>query len=416
MKKIFTNAEQIVTVNTNGKNYKRGDSLSEIHFLTEHSILVDKGKILDFIPNQSLHKVSGYQEINLGGKIILPGLIECHTHSVFSGSRSNEFREKLNGKSYEEISKSGGGINHTVRSVRETSINQLLSQAKSRIEYFISQGITTLEIKSGYGLDFNNEIKILEVIKALNNIFPIDIVPTFLGAHTIPLEYSNRRAEYISSVTTQMIPYIAKNKLAEFCDCFCEITAFSADETDEIFTSAIKHGLNIKLHTDQFNSIGGINTAIKNNSVSIDHLEAIKAEDILRVAGSETVCVLLPGSSFFLNREYAPARKLIESNAIIAISTDFNPGSSNIADLNLIMSIAAIKMGMTIEEVISAVTINPAKALNRNLKGGSLEINKDADFAIFNAEDYAEIVYSVGKNLNVMTVKNGNIIYNSYIN
>lgn len=416
MKKIFTDAQQIITVNTEGKNYKRGNVLSEIHPLNDHSILVENGKIIDFIPNQSIHKVSGYQEINLGGKIILPGLIECHTHSVFSGSRANEFRDKLNGKSYEEIAKSGGGINHTVDSVRKASFSELLNLAKPRIEYFISQGITTIEIKSGYGLDFNNEIKILQVVKALNDFYPVDIIPTFLGAHTIPREYSNRRAEYISLVTAQMMPYIAKNKLAEFCDCFCESTAFSADETEEIFSAASKYGLKIKLHTDQFNSIGGINAAIKNHAVSVDHLEAIKPEDILRIADTETVCVLLPGSSFFLNREYAPARKLIESNAIIAISTDFNPGSSNISDLYLIMSIAAIKMGMTIEEVISAVTINSAKALNRDNEIGSLEINKNADFAIFNAEDYSEIVYSSGKNLNAMTVKNGNVIYNSKIN
>ncbi len=416
MKKIFTNAQQIITVNTEGKNYKRGNALSDLHPLNEHSILVDGGKILDFIPNQSLHKISGYQEINLNGKIILPGLIECHTHSVFSGSRANEFKDKLNGKSYEDIAKSGGGINYTVESVRKTSFNELLNLAKPRIEYFISQGITTIEIKSGYGLDFNNEIKILEVIKALNDFYPVDIIPTFLGAHTLPKEFSNRRIEYISLVTAQMIPYIAKNKLAEFCDCFCESTAFSADETEEIFSAASKYGLKLKLHTDQFNSIGGINAAVKHKAVSVDHLEAIKPEDISKIAGSDSVCVLLPGSSFFLNREYAPARKLIESNAIIAISTDFNPGSSNIADLNLIMSIAAINMGMTIEEVISSVTINSAKALNRNNEVGSLEINKNADFAIFNAGDYSDIVYSTGKNLNAMTVKNGNIIYNSKIN
>ena len=416
MKKIFTNAQQIITVNTDGKNYKRGNVLSDIHPLTEHAILVENGKILDFIPNQSLHKVSGYQEINLAGKIILPGLIECHTHSIFIGSRANEFRDKLKGKSYEEIAKSGGGINSTVESVRKASFDELLNLAKSRIEYFISQGITTIEIKSGYGLDFNNEIKILEVINALNHFYPVDIIPTFLGAHTIPREYSNRRAEYISLVTMQMMPYIAENKLAKFCDCFCETTAFSVDETEDIFSAAAKYGLNIKLHTDQFNSIGGINAAINNNAVSVDHLEAIKEEDILRIAETETVCVLLPGSSFFLNREYAPARKFIESNAIIAISTDFNPGSSNIANLNLIMSIAALKMGMTMEEVISAVTINSAKALNRNNEIGSLEINKKADFAIFKAEDYSEIVYYTGMSLNAMTVKNGNIIYNSKIN
>ncbi len=415
MLKIFSNPSQIITIDTGGENLKRGKRLKDINVLSGYSILVENEKIKDFIPNESVYKYSPYQKINLEDKIILPGLVDCHTHTVFSGSRANEFREKLNGKSYEEIAASGGGISNTVESVRKTSFNKLIKIAGKRIEYFISQGVTSLEIKSGYGLDFESEIKILEVIKKLNKIYPIDIVPTFLGAHTIPNEYKSNRAEYISLIIEEMLPFVAKNNLAEFCDGFCESTAFSAEEIDLIFSSAKKHNLNLKLHADQFNSIGGLDIALKHNVTSADHLEVINESDIKKISNSEIVCVLLPGVSFFLNYNYAPARKLIENNVIVALASDFNPGSSHIYGLNFIMSLAALKMGMTIEETISAVTINSAKALKMNNKIGSLEINKSADFAVFDTTDYADIVYSIGKNLNYMTVKNGEIIYKSGI-
>jgi len=416
MLKIFSNPSQIVTVDTGGTNYKRGNSLSQLNVLTGYSLLIEDNLIKDFIPNDSLRKYSSYQKIDLKEKIILPGLVECHTHSVFCGSRANEFRDKLNGKSYEEIANGGGGITGTVEAVRKATVNDLIKITGKRIEYFISQGITTLEIKSGYGLDFENEIKILEVIKRLNTIYPIDIVPTFLGAHTFPKEYKNTRNEYVSLITGVMLPFIAKNNLAEFCDAFCESTAFSTDEIDMIFSAAKKLGLKIKLHTDQFSSTGGIKIAIKNQAISVDHLEVINDYDITEISGTETVCVLLPGVSFFLNHDYAPARKLIDNNAMVALSTDYNPGSSNISNLNLIMSLAALKMEMSIEEIISAVTINAAKAINKSKTIGSLEINKIADFAIFDTTDYADIVYSVGKNLNCMTVKNGDVIYKSIKN
>jgi imidazolonepropionase len=210
-----------------------------------------------------------------------------------------------------------------------------------------------------------------------------------------------------------MLPEAAANKLAIFCDAFCEKTAFLAEETDRIFSKAVELGLKLKLHTEQFNNIGGLNTALKYKATSADHLEVIKEDDVKKIAGSDTAAVLLPGVSFFLNYGYAPARKLIENGAIVALSTDYNPGSSHIANLNFIMSLAALKMKMKVEEVISAVTINAAKALDIQAQTGSLEIGKQADFAVFDTTDYSDIVYNVGKNLNIMTIKNGNIIYNS---
>ncbi|MCX6149914.1 MAG: imidazolonepropionase [Ignavibacteriales bacterium] len=408
---LIANPSQIVTVDSKGKNYKRGKELGEIDVLTEHSILVEDDLIKDFIPNQSINYSQLDAIINVKDKVVFPGFVDCHTHTVFAGSRAEEFKMKIAGASYEEIAKAGGGINKTVQAVRKLSFEDLVEISKPRIIYAISQGITTLEIKSGYGLSFDDEIKLLNVINHLNNIFPIDIIPTFLGAHTFPPEYKSDQEKYISLINEKMLPFIANNKLAKFCDAFCEKTAFSAEQIDRIFQTASSLGLKLKLHTDQFNSIGGIDLGLKHKVVSLEHLEVVKNEDILKLGNTDIVCVLLPGVSFFLHYGFAPARDLISKNAIVALSTDYNPGSSHISNINLIMSLAAIEMKMTIEETISAVTINAAKALDVNNSVGSIEIGKKADFAILDTQEYPDIVYNVGKNLNCMTIKNGKIIY-----
>ena len=411
MLKIFSNPAQIVTVNTSGKNYKRGKEQSDIGTLSGYSLVVEDDLIKDFIPNSSVKNYDTNEIIDVRDKLILPGLIDCHTHTAFAGTRSEEFKERLKGKTYEEIAKAGGGINKTVAAVRRANTEQLINLISPRIDYFISQGVTSLEIKSGYGLNFENEMKLLKVISFLNNNYEIDIIPTFLGAHTYPPEFKDNHRAYIDMIVNDMLLYISNNDLAKFCDGFCEATAFSLTELEEIFRKAKSNGLAIKIHTDQFRNLGGVDLALNLKAVSADHLEVVDDEDIKKLGNSEIVCVLLPGSSFFLNENYAPARKLINNNAIVALSTDYNPGSSNISNLNLIMSIAALKMKMTIEETISAVTINAAKALMISEDKGSIEIGKKADLAIFNTNDYADIVYIIGKNLNYMTVKNGNVIY-----
>lgn len=413
MKKLLFNPASVITVNTSGKNYKRGKELSEIGCLDNHSIVIEDDLIKDIVSTASIDKKNFDEVIDLTGKTVLPGLVECHTHTAFAGSRADEFRQKLRGIGYEEIAKKGGGINTTVTAVRSSSFEELVNIIKPRIDHFISQGITTLEIKSGYGLNFENERKLLQVINFLDEIYPIDIIPTFLGAHTFPKEHKENHQAYVEEITEKMIPHFAEQKLDEFCDGFCESTAFSANEMDEIFTTAKSYGLKLKLHTDQFNSIGGLDIALKHKAISVDHLEVIKDEDVPKLGQSETVAVLLPGVSFFLNHQFAPARKLIDQNAIVALATDYNPGSSHISSLSLIMSIAALKMKMTIEETISAVTINSAKALCREKSIGSIEIGKKADFAVLNTTDYADIVYSIGSNLNCMTIKAGNVIYHS---
>ncbi|NWF49054.1 MAG: imidazolonepropionase [Ignavibacteriaceae bacterium] len=409
---LLKNPFQIVSVDTKGKNSKRGSELSEIGLILDHSIIVEDDLIKDLVPNSAINKYSFDKEIDLNNKTVLPGFVECHTHSVFSGSRANEFRLKLKGVSYEEIARAGGGINTTVKAVREAEFEELVKLLSLRIEYFIAQGITTLEIKSGYGLDFENEIKLLQVIRFCSELYPIKIIPTFLGAHTFPSEFKENHEGYIRLIRNEMLPYIAKNKLAEFCDCFCESSAFSSEETDKIFSTAKEFGIKLKLHTDQFNSIGGIDIALKHNAVSVDHLEVIPESYIEKLAGSETVCDLLPGVSFFLNHNFAPARKLIDAGALVALSTDYNPGSSNISGLNLIMSIAALKMKMTIEETISAVTINAAKSVCLEKEIGSIEPGKKADFAVLDTKEYSDLIYNVGMNLNCMTIKNGVVIYN----
>lgn len=413
MKKLLFNPASVITVNTLGKNYKRGKELSEIGCLDNHSIVIEDDLIKDIVSTASIDKNNYDEIIDLTGKTVLPGLVECHTHTAFAGSRADEFRQKLRGIGYEEIAKKGGGINTTVTAVRSSSFEELVNIIKPRIDHFISQGITTLEIKSGYGLNFENERKLLQVINFLDEIYPIDIIPTFLGAHTFPKEHKENHQAYVEEITEKMIPHFAEQKLAEFCDGFCESTAFSANEMDEIFTTAKSYGLKLKLHTEQFNSIGGLDIALKHNAISVDHLEVIKDEDVPKLGQSETVAVLLPGVSFFLNHQFAPARKLIDQNAIVALATDYNPGSSHISSLSLIMSIAVLKMKMNIEETISAVTINSAKALCREKSTGSIEIGKKADFAVLNTTDYADIVYSIGSNLNCMTIKAGNVIYHS---
>ena len=413
MKSLLFAPSQILTINTSGKNEKRGKEFSNVNALDGHSVVLEDDIIKDIIPNSSSNKNSFDAVLDLEGKIVLPGLIECHTHSAFTGSRADEFRQKLEGIDYEKIAESGGGINSTVKAVRKSTFEEIVNEVKPRIENFIAQGITTLEIKSGYGLDFENEIKLLQVINYLNEIYAIDIIPTFLGAHTYPTEHIQNRDEYIKIITNKMLPHIAQQKLARFCDGFCEATAFSADEIETIFASAEENGFKLRLHTEQFNSIGGLDVALSFNAVSVDHLEVLEEDDVKKLADSSTVAVLLPGVSFFLNYEYAPVRKLIDNNVVVALATDFNPGSSHISSLSLIMSIAALKMNMSIEETINAVTINAAKALCINDRVGSIEIGKKADFSIFNCHEYANIVYDIGRNLNCITIKNGNIIYNS---
>lgn len=413
MLKLLKNPAQIITVNTNGKNVKRGRELRDVQPLENHSLVIENDVIKEIIKTQDADNGSYDEVIDLTGKIILPGLIDCHTHTAYAGSRADEFRLRLSGTDYEEIARKGGGINTTVQAVRKASFEELIELVMPRIAYFIRQGITTLEIKSGYGLSLYDEVKLLQVINHLNEIYKIDLIPTFLGAHTFPPEYKNDHDKYVDIVINEMLPFVAEKNLAKFCDAFCEKTAFSAEQVKKIFEKAKELGLELKLHTEQFNRIGGLDAALDMEAVSVDHLEVADNDQAKKFAKSDTVAVLLPGVSFYLDYGYAPARKLIDNNAVVALATDFNPGSSHIANLNLIMTLASLKMGMAIEETISAVTINAAKALKIEEKTGSIEPGKKADLAVLDTNQYADLVYQVSKNLNVMTIKNGETIYSA---
>lgn len=413
MKCLIKNAEQIITVDTRGKNVKRGKELTEVSPLADHALLLEDGIIKDIIPNKTAEKRKVDKVIDATDYIILPGLVECHTHAAFAGNRANEFLLRLKGATYEELAEKGGGIISTMKAVRNSSFEELFGLLKPRIDYFISQGVTTLEIKSGYGLSFYDEIKLLQVINHFKNNYSIQVVPTFLGAHVYPPEYKNDHKQYLNLIVNELLPYIIKNKLADSVDAFCERSAFSANDVDLIFSKAIELGYKLRLHTEQFTNVGGLDIALKHNALSVDHLEVIDKSDISELASSNTVGVLLPGVSFFLGCPYAPARKLIDANAVVALSTDFNPGSSHIPNLHLMMQLAALQMNMSAEEIISAVTINAAKALGLEKHFGSIEIGKRANLSIFKAREYSELIYNIGNNLIKHTISNGEIIYSS---
>ncbi|MBK7866735.1 MAG: imidazolonepropionase [Ignavibacteriales bacterium] len=411
MLKRFANASQIVTVDSFGTGRKRGSDASCLNTLSGHDLIVENGRVKDFIQSNS-PLTTPHRTVDVKDKVITPGFVECHTHSLFAGDRSAEFRMKLEGKSYEDIAAMGGGIVSSVKAIRETSESDLLSLLLKRIDIFVSQGVTSLEIKSGYGLSYEAELKMLRVIKKAASLRNINIIPCFLGAHSVPTELKNDRKKYLSIIVDELLPRIKGENLATRCDAFCERSAFSPVEVEQVFTVAKSLGFQLTLHTEQFNNIGGLELALKMNALSVDHLEVLRDDQINLFIDSETVAVLLPGVSYTLDYSYAPARRLIDSGATVALATDYNPGTSNINSIFLIMSLAARKLKMTSEEIISAYTINSAAALGISNVTGSLEQGKLADLAILNISNYEQIIYNTAQNFNQMTVKSGKIIYN----
>ncbi len=410
MNLLIENAKQIVTCSSSGKPFLAGKYQRDISVIENASIYIEKGLISYIgkrIPKGLIS--NAHKKINAKNKVILPGFIDSHTHLVFAGDRSNEYSMRLKGKTYEKIAKAGGGIVNTVSAVHKTSKEDLTKLALKRINTFICYGVTSLEAKSGYGLDTKNEIKILEVINELNDKSPIDIYPTFLGAHTVPEGIT--RKDYIELILFEMIPQIRKKNLAKFIDVFCEKNYFSPGETDTIFRQGIKFGLIPKVHTNQFYSIGGIETAIENSALSVDHLEVLTDTEIRMLRNTNIIACILPGVSYFLDIPYAPARKLIENGIPVAVSTDFNPGSCMSENIQLMMSLAAHKMKMTIEEIVSSVTINAAAALGISSEVGSIEIGKKADLLIFDMPDYKHIIYHFGVNMIDVVIKDGKEIY-----
>ncbi|RAO99882.1 imidazolonepropionase [Petrotoga sp. 9PW.55.5.1] len=349
--------------------------------------------------------------ISAKGKTVTPGLIDSHTHLVHGGSREYELTKKLEGKKYLEILESGGGIFDTVEATKKATFDELYKKAEKSLNRMFSYGVTTVEAKSGYGLDdFETELKQLKVIQELNKNHLVDLVPTFLGAHAIPKEYKNNVDKFVDIITKKMIPYVAKYKLAEFCDVFCEKGVFTIGQSRKILLEAKKHGLLLKIHADEIEPLGGAELAAELGCVSADHLVGTSEEGMKKMSEKNVVATLLPTTTFYLqSNKYANARKMIDLGLPISLSTDYNPGSSPTENLQLVMSFGAIKMNMTPKEIITSVTINAASALKLEDKVGSLEVGKKADIIIFDVPNLDYLIYHFGVNHTETVIKNGKV-------
>lgn len=345
------------------------------------------------------------------GAVVTPGLIDSHTHPVFARTREREFELRAQGKSYMDIAQSGGGIRSSVRDLRAASVDDLKQQTRKCLDRMLAHGTTTIEAKSGYGLSLEAELKSLEVIRDLNEVHPVDLAPTFLGAHEVPDEYRNKRGDYLRLLIHEMIPEVGKRELAEYSDVFCEKGVFDIDESRRIQQAARDAGLKLRFHADELTSFGGAELAAEMNATSADHLVYISDAGIKALVQSGTVAVLLPGTTFSLGGStYAPARKLIETGAIVALSTDCNPGSSYTESLAIIVSLAVRQMKMTAAEAISAITINAAAALDRAGRIGRLVPGLQADIVVWDMADYREMPYHYGVNLVSKVIKRGKVV------
>ena len=343
--------------------------------------------------------------------VVFPGFVDPHTHLPFAGTRQDEFRLKLQGVSYQEIARKGGGIKGSVRRTREIEFNEMLNQSERRVNQLLLSGTTTMEAKSGYGLDKDNEIKQLEVINTLNSLNPMDIIPTFLGAHEIPEEYKGRNKDFLKYLISEVAPLVKEKGLAEFADIFCEDGYFSYDEADYYLEELKGMGFKLKIHADEFTSNNAALLAVKKEAVSAEHLIAMTDEEIETLAASDTTAVFLPGVSFFLKMEkYAPARKFIEKNGILALGSDFNPGSSMVSSQLFILYLGIFKMGLTIEEAINTVTINSAYGIDRQDQTGSIDIGKKMDLILMDIPDYSYMAYHLGINPVHTVIKSGEIV------
>jgi imidazolonepropionase len=413
---LITGAYQILTLR--GRAPRRGVALGDVGAIKNGALLAHDGVIVAVGPREKVeaHPLArNAQPLDTARRVVLPGFVDSHTHLVHAASRAEEYELRITGASYEEIAKRGGGILNSVGKLRAATSDDLKQLALAALQQFASYGTTTIETKSGYGLDAISELKILRLQKDLSAAQPLDIVSTFLGAHVIPAEFRRRSTgakDYISLLVDKLIPQVAAEKLAEFCDVFCERGAFSVPQAKQILEAGKRHGLKPRIHAEQLTHTGATQLAVKLGAASCDHLEKINRADIRALAKSNTVAALLPGCDFHLGlQQYAPARALIDAGAIIALATDYNPGTSPTVSMPMILSLACTQLRMTPAEAIAASTINSAYSLGRNKHIGSLEVGKLADISIFDVDDYREIPYYFGMNTCHTTIKRGKIIY-----
>lgn len=408
---VLKHAAQLVAVSQTPGPAK-GQAMHDLNLIEDGAIILHEDRIHWLGPTASLPPVPCEAEfIDVCGRIVLPGFIDSHTHLLFAGSREAEFEQRLLGRSYQEIAAAGGGINATVQSVRRSSKEELKRLARARLERFLRFGVTTVEVKSGYGLTLADEIKCLEAVAELNALGPLELVPTFLGAHAVPPEYRSNREGYLRLLTEEMLPEIARSRLAEFCDVFCETGVFSVPESEQILTRARELGFRLKLHADELSPLGGAELAARLGATSADHLLCVTEAGVESMARAGTIATLLPGTAFFLGVPYAPARTLIERGVRVALASDCNPGTCPTENLPLVGSMACTQMRMLPGEVVSGLTINAAAALGRDERIGSLAIGKQADLVVLDVPNYQHLFYHFGINHVERVIKRGRVVY-----
>ena len=399
MTTLFINIKELVQVREPDVMKVCGKNMSILPIIKNAFLIIKDNVIVDFGSMNTLGIKKSDKVVDLTGKLVLPTWCDSHTHLVFADTREEEFVNRIKGLTYQEIAEKGGGILNSSKKLQNKPEIELYEDAEIRLKEVIKNGTGAIEIKSGYGLTLESELKILRVIKKLKENFSLPIKATFLGAHAIPNKYKEKRAEYIQLIIEKMIPEIAKEKLADYIDVFCEKGYFTTTETNQILKAGRKYGLIPKIHVNQFNSIGGIKVGVNNNALSVDHLEVLTDEDLNILSKSDTMPVALPSCSFFLGIPYTNARKLIDANIPMAVASDYNPGSSPSGNMNFVVSLACIKMRMTPEEAINAATINAAHALNLSDKIGSISKGKMANFIITKPiKSYSSIPYAFADN------------------
>lgn len=409
---LIKNASELVTCS--GFKAKHGSEMSELHVINDGAVIVEDGVIKAVGTTEEIlnkYNEAEYSVLDAEGKAVLPGFVDSHTHLVFGGYRAEEFSWRLRGDKYMDIMKRGGGIASSVKSTREASKQELMEAGLKRLNSMLSFGVTTVEGKSGYGLDFETEIKQLEVAKELNDAHPVDVVRTFMGAHAVPGEYKGREDEYIDFIIESVLPYVADKNLAEFCDIFCEDNVFSIEQSRKLLSKAKEMGLALKIHADEIVQLGGAELAVELGAVSADHLLQASDEGIKAMAESSVVATLLPCTAFSLKESYARGRMMIDSGCAVGLATDFNPGSCFTESIALVFALACIQMNLSIEEAITALTINGAAAVNRAEEIGSIDIGKKADIIILEFPSYKFIPYHVGVSTVEKVIKNGELVF-----
>ncbi len=396
---LFKNIKQLVQVRETPIDFVAGSAMKTLPILANAFLLVKDGLIADFGTMAACPEIANIKTIDATGSILMPSWCDSHTHLVYAGNRIDEFVDKINGLSYEEIAKRGGGILNSAKKMALISEDELYEESAIRIEEIIAQGTGAVEIKSGYGLSLDAELKMLRVIKRLQANYPIAIKATFLGAHAIPEKYKNDKQGYLDLLANEIMPIIAQEELAEYVDIFCETGYFSAEDTEFILQEGKKHGLIPKIHVNQFTSIGGVQVGVKHQALSVDHLEVLSDTDLETLKNSKTMPVALPSCSYFLGIPYTPARKMLDAGLPLALASDYNPGSTPSGNMNFVVATACIKMKLTPEEAINAATINGAYAMGLAKELGSITIGKKANLILTKPiHSYAEIPYNFATN------------------